>query len=258
MINSFTANPITVSSANPNTTLSWSFSKAETASIDQGVGTITGPTGSKAVAVGGPSTTYTLTAKNALGAEVKKSVTVQVLDPPTIESFSANPIVVVDRGQTTLSWAVSGAEAITIPGVGTFNPASQSSAVVEVSGVGPHSYILEATNAIGKSTRDVTVQVVEGVAVKSFGLVRVGCEGGSVEWPTFCWSCSGGDDAMVTLKRDGLVIFKRSAEALSGQYMDRNVPISGSHTYSLEVRNSAGSTAQGTPLILDLEPCGSS
>ena len=250
IIDSFTASPAPVcnTAGGLSTTLSWSFRNATSASIDPGVGGVAGPTGSKLVPVTAPSTTYTLTVRNSVGGEVKRTVTVQAVNPPAINRFSASPGVVTDGGQVTLAWAVSGATSVTIPGVGTFNPATQSSVAIKATGVGAHTYTLQATNGPCIVSAQATVNVVQQVSVSTFGLVTRQCVyPRNVQSPVLSWTASGGPDAVVTLKRNGVAIYTSRAGVLSGTFRDDTVPAARTtYTYALEVRNSAGSVAQRT------------
>jgi hypothetical protein len=69
IINSFAATPTTVAPGS-SSTLTWNVSAATTLAIDQGVGAVTGATGSKTVAPTN-ATTYTLTATNGNGSSTK-------------------------------------------------------------------------------------------------------------------------------------------------------------------------------------------
>ena len=102
VINSFTANPTSITSGG-SSTLSWSLSGgAPTAlTIDNGVGACLSLS-SKAVSPGA-TMTYTITASNSAGS-VTKSTTVTVsaqppvLTAPVINSFTANPTSITPAG----------------------------------------------------------------------------------------------------------------------------------------------------------------
>jgi hypothetical protein len=88
-INSFTATPPSLPAGGGSVTLSWDVRGADSLSVDNGVGTVTGT--SKTVSVTS-STIFTLTATNASGSTTQSvSVTVttgQDITPPTVISVS--------------------------------------------------------------------------------------------------------------------------------------------------------------------------
>jgi RHS repeat-associated protein len=158
-INSFSANPGTVNSGQ-SSTLSWSITNATSASIDQGVGSVNSAGGSIDVSPA-TTTTYTLTATNAMGSDMAQ-VTVTVIPiPPTINSLSVNPDT-IDSGQSsTLSWTITNATSASIDqGIGSVNPSSGSVTVTPVSNT---KYTLTATNSFRSVTAQVSVTVTDGI-----------------------------------------------------------------------------------------------
>ena len=152
VINSFAATPVTVSPGQ-SSHLTWDVTGATTISIDQGVGVVSG---TSADVVPASTTKYTLTA-TGLGGTTQASVTVTVgagADAPKITSFTASPDSVAVNTQTTLSWAVTNATALSIDqGVGVVT--GQTSKTVTVAQA--TTYTLTATGAGGSATRSVTV-----------------------------------------------------------------------------------------------------
>jgi len=79
--------------------------------------------------------------------------------PPVIESFAANPSVILPEQSSTLSWIVAGASSITVTsksataGIGTVS----GSSVAVTPTFSPTTYTLTATNVNGTSTANVTV-----------------------------------------------------------------------------------------------------
>jgi RHS repeat-associated protein len=146
-IASFTASPSTLTKGQ-NSTLSWSVSDATSLSIS-GIGTVTG---SNLSVTPNATTTYTLTATNAVGS-ITASTTVTVL-PPVISSFTPSPSSIILGQSTTLSWSTSGASSLSISGIGAV-----SSTSVVVSPTTTTLYTLTATNASGTVTASVTVTV---------------------------------------------------------------------------------------------------
>jgi hypothetical protein len=156
VINSFTANPSSIS-AGGSSTLSWNVSDAMSVSIG---GTPVLSQGSSPVKPGS-STIYTLTAANDAGS-VSKSVTVTVTaavpavaNAPVINSFTANPDSIALGEGTTLWWSTSGATEVYLDG----NPVSAEYHI----GFFPtqtHRYVLTARNAAGATvSRNLTVTV---------------------------------------------------------------------------------------------------
>jgi len=153
VIESFAASPSSIASGG-SSTLYWTTSDVTSLGIDSGIGDVTGTT-SYSVS---PSvtTTYTLTAANAVGSRQKSVTVVMVGDPPAIDSFSANPGAIVSGDSSTLSWWVSGADSVSIDQlVGTVS----STGTVSVSPDADTTYTITATNTYGTDTETVTVTV---------------------------------------------------------------------------------------------------
>lgn len=155
---SFTATPQTVAPNQPSR-LEWSTAHTTSVMIDQGIGSVS-LTGfvdiSPAV-----TTTYTLTASGP-GGTVTAQVTVSVMDARTapIISFSASPRSIARDQSATLIWSSSGTEPIVVTidqGIGGPLPPSGS---LPVKPEQTTTYTLTATNAIGSSSAQVTVEVV--------------------------------------------------------------------------------------------------
>lgn len=162
----FTASPASIEPGG-RSTLSWTVTGAASASIDQGLGTISLPTGSVIVAPFS-TTEYTLTALNNSGETVTMSVTVTVAEPeptptptpqpPVIEAFVANPTSIPSGESSNLSWSITGATSATIdpPGVSV----SPTNGTLVVNPTETTTYILTATNADGSDTAQTTVTVL--------------------------------------------------------------------------------------------------
>lgn len=151
-------------------TLNWStdYATEVTATGDwTGVKTLTG---SEVVTVNADST-YTLTAKNAKGETVTKSVTVTVNAVVPSLSFSASSATVEKGAAVTLSWNASNVATVTASGAWSGAKALAGSEVVTVNA--DSDYTLTATDASGASivkTVSVKVQtVVTGEYPKTVG-----------------------------------------------------------------------------------------
>ena len=155
-IDSFTANPATIS-AGSSTTLLAVFHGGTAATVSRGVGNLSSGSG---VSVGplGAGATYTLTVTNAAGDSVTADTTVTVVPLPTISGFTADA--------TTISVGASANLLATFAnGVGTVD--NNIGAVTSGVGVNTGSlsdimtYTLTVTNPAGdKLTAQVTVRVV--------------------------------------------------------------------------------------------------
>ncbi|HEX4330311.1 MAG TPA: hypothetical protein VH105_26225 [Burkholderiales bacterium] len=157
-IGSFGASPASIP-AGSSATLNWSITGADTVSIAPGVGTVTGSSVSVSPTA---TTTYTVTATNASGSVTKNAkVTISASAPPppppvpVISSFAPTPNFINPGDSATLTWAVSGADSVSIsPAVGTVTGNS-----VAVKPAATTIYTLTATNANGSSTQSTLVGV---------------------------------------------------------------------------------------------------
>ncbi|MBU0490470.1 MAG: peptidoglycan-binding protein [Chloroflexi bacterium] len=95
---------------------------------------------------------------------------------PTIQSFTANPAAITPGGSSTLQWAVTGADSVTINhGVG----AVAASGSKQVSPASTITYKLTAQSAGGSVTKQVQVQV-NPVPVGDWPVMRYGDQGAVV------------------------------------------------------------------------------
>ncbi len=152
VINNFSAAPGAIAVVDPlaASALSWNVGGATSLSIDGGVGTVTGATGTKSIAPTA-TTTYTLTATNASGSSIATATVTLV----SITSFTATPAPAAAGAAVTLSWAASGATAYSIDnGVGAV---TGTSAIVHPSSSA--TYRLTASNGAAAAVSAVTVTV---------------------------------------------------------------------------------------------------
>lgn len=154
VIGSFTAASPTIQ-AGQAAVLAWTgVSYFTSAGIDNGGGPVTSPNG-----MVGPypaaTTTYTLTATNAVGSTTA-SVTVTVIQKPIIASFTATPETISAGQSSTLAWVVTGT-GVTCSldqGIGVVGATSQG-----VSPATTTTYTLTARNSAGSRTATATVTV---------------------------------------------------------------------------------------------------
>ncbi len=180
VISAFTATPANLP-AGQTCQLAWTASGADTLSLDQGVGSVTGAS----LGVTPASTlTYTLTASNAYGSSAA-SVTVTVGVAPLIASFTATPGSVAVGQASTLAWSVSGATSLGLDqGIGAVTGTSR--------GVSPGStttYTLTATNPFGSTQATATVVVGTAPLIASFSASPASVSPGQAT--TLSWSVSG-------------------------------------------------------------------
>jgi hypothetical protein len=157
VISQFLANPAVIT-AGQSSTLTWVVQNATTVSIAPGIGAVNANSGSIPVSPTA-TTTYTLTATGTAGT-VTQSVTIQVggagVGVPQILRFEGSPTSIAPGGQSTLSWATSGATTVTISGVGPVTPNGSTT----VSPQSTTTYTLTASSADGHSvTAPVTITV---------------------------------------------------------------------------------------------------
>jgi hypothetical protein len=157
VITTFTATPESLPIGGGSSTLAWSTTNADTLTIDQGVGVVTGT--EKAITITATKS-YTLTATNSAGS-VQKTVTITVATgKPVISTFTATPASLpVGGGSSTLTWAVVGADSLSIDkAVGTVTGTEKAVTVSATT-----TYTLTATNSLGSETKAVTVTVAQPV-----------------------------------------------------------------------------------------------
>lgn len=233
-ISSFTATPASVLQGDA-TTLAWSVNGANSLSISPGVGPVTGNSITLTPAA---STTYTLTAANASGSTTRAvdvSVVPRPVPLPEVASFTASPATLIRGGSTTLAWNVSGADQVSISGLGVVTGNNVSVAPSEST-----SYTLTATNVSGSVTRTVSVVVrAPAPVIHTFTAVPATIErGGST---TLSWSVEHGEIVSIA----GLGVVTGDSVVVS--------PTS-STTYTLTVSNESGAVSASTLVTVNIPP----
>ena len=134
-----------------------------TGAIDQGVGAVQSDVGVLVTPPNDQVTSYTLTVQNAAGASVTASVAVEAMAPPTIESFVADPVSVVN-GQTTDLTAVFVAgpsgNAFVDQGIGAVLSGQAVTVMPPSNAV--TTYVLTVSNPVGSSLALVSVTATSG------------------------------------------------------------------------------------------------
>ena len=137
-------------------TLSWTSSNATSISINQSIGSVAVPSGTRVVNPAA-TITYTITATGA-GGTATATATVTVAPLPTV-TLSASPTTITAGQSTTLSWTSSNATSLSInQGVGSITPfvanGSRSASPTTTT-----TFTITATNAVGTATAQATVTV---------------------------------------------------------------------------------------------------
>lgn len=161
---SFTASPCTISTGS-SATLTAVFENATAASIDQWIGGVTSDNGVST----GPltdTTTYKLTVSNAAGDSTSQTVTVTVVQLPSIVTFRA-------RLPTIASGTLTELTSVFLSGTGSIDqgigPVESGSPVATPVLFADTTYTLTVTNAAGDSTsRQATVTVSTAVGPGTF------------------------------------------------------------------------------------------
>lgn len=152
-VDSFSASPASIA-AGGSSQLQWATTDATQVSIDNGVGTVA-LDGSVTLSPA-TTTTYRLTASGP-GGNSSSEVTVTVLQPPVIASFSASAASLQAGESATLSWDTSAATTVSItPGLGT----QATSGSLSVTPTATTTYRLTATGPGGTRTAETTLKVI--------------------------------------------------------------------------------------------------
>jgi phospholipase C len=140
--------------------LSWTSSNATSLSIDQGIGAVTGPSGSLSVSPAA-TTTYTITATNGTST----ATAMATVNAPLAVTLKANPENVAPGGSSTLTWASQCAASLSIDqGVG---PVTGATGTVSVSPTQNTTYTITAADGHGNTTTAAaTVNVVTNTGLQ--------------------------------------------------------------------------------------------
>ena len=121
---SLDADPEEIFNPGDSATLTWSTTDATSASIDEGVGSVTPVADGSTTVYPDTTTTYTLTATGP-GGSASDTATVYTVDfqRTLTATLTAEPLSITRGGSTTLSWTTEGADSAEIDqGVGAVTP----------------------------------------------------------------------------------------------------------------------------------------
>lgn len=240
VIDSFTAD-VTEVAAGGSVTLSWETTGADSLAIADTDGEVFSSTDSSEVASGMTTVTvaadsiYTLTASNGAG-DVTAAVTVSVVLPPVINSFTASQETDVVPGNTVdLSWDVTDAEMIVITD-GSDNMVSTSmmaTGSVSVQIDAADTFTLTATNSGGEVTDSVSISVLGAPVINTFTASQDTdvITGSTID---LSWDVTGADSIEIT---DAAGTSLTTSTMASGT---ATVLVSGDETFTLTASNGAG------------------
>ena len=154
VIVSFAPNPATIDFGQ-SSSLQWVVQNATTVTIDNNIGTV-GLTGSHSISPAA-STTYTITATNAVGTVTAKT-TLTVITSVQIISFTATPTSTTSGGPAILVCETKGAVSVNVNGVVFTTP----TAVESVHVITTTTYNCTATAANGQTASAQTTVTVVG------------------------------------------------------------------------------------------------
>jgi hypothetical protein len=234
VINSFTANPSTIT-VGQSSTIRWNITGATSISIDNGVGS---PSLNSTPTISPTSTTtYTLTATNSAGSTTA-TATLTVTQPgvPVITSFTASPSAIASGQSSTLQWNITGATSFSIDqGIGTVTASGNRT----VSPTTTTTYTLTANNSAGIVTATATITLAQaGVpAITSFTANPITITTGQSS--TLQWNVTGATSVSID---QGIGTVTATS--------NRTVTPTATTIYTLTATNSAGtSTATATVTI---------
>ncbi len=185
------ANPSTIT-AGGTTSLTWSQTNATSCSIDNGVGAVTGSSGTVSVSPGA-TTTYTITCSNSQGsATAPATVTVTPAPQPTdtLTINGSTNVIVYNNTAVTLAWGAQNATSCSIsPSVGTVSASGGSQQVTPPSNT-TTTYTITCTGATGTTPATATAQVTTVQETSPTGLsAACSADGTSV---TLSWAPTTG------------------------------------------------------------------
>ena len=149
----FVASPIMISSGG-SSTLNYLVDNATSVTITGVTSALNPQTGTVQVSPT-QTTTYTLTARNAVSEDTAVTTIAVEVQPTRFVTCTASPTNITAGGSATLSWSSVNATTVEITGVGTFG----ATGTTTVMPAAPTTYTLIARGSGGEATCNASVQV---------------------------------------------------------------------------------------------------
>lgn len=185
---SISASPDTIQ-VGESATLSWASSNADSATINNGIGSV--PVDGSITVSPAETTTYTITV-NGPGGTATDSATVTVIHPPPTVSISANPGTIQIGESSVLSWNSTNADSCVIePNIGSVGV----NGMITISPAETTNYTITATGLGGTATANVTVTVTYPPPTVSISADPETIQAG--ESSTLTWNSTNADSAVI-------------------------------------------------------------
>jgi len=214
-------------------TLTWSSTNADSATIDQGIGSV--PTAGSITVTPSQTTTYTITVTGP-GGQATATAQVTVYIPPTV-TLSATPTSIILGNTATLTWTSTNTDSATIDqGIGTV-PVSGS---ITVTPSQTTTYIITVTGPGGTATATAQVTVTIPLPTVTISVDPLTIQAGQSF--TLSWASTNAETATID---QGI-----GAVQTSGS---RTITPTQTTTYTITVQGPGG-TAQASATITVTNP----
>jgi RHS repeat-associated protein len=211
-------------------TLSWSSTNADSATIDQGIGSV--PTAGSITITPTQTTTYTITVTGP-GGTATATAQVTVINPPTVQ-ISASPETITKGGSATLTWSSTNAEQATIDqGIGTV-PVSGS---ITITPTQTTTYTIIVTGPGGTTQATTQVSVVNPQPTVTISVDPPTIQAG--QSATLSWSSTNAETATID---QGI-----GAVQTSGS---RTITLTQTTTYTINVQGPGGAAQASTTITV--------
>jgi len=217
--------------------------------------------------------TITFTVKNAAGYTVTDSVTLQVVSPPVIDSFTADPNPADQDILSTLSWTTTDASSVSIDqGIGGGLPSDGSKDIiptVPISGPGSYPgapsygngyriYTMTAKNIIGNAngttTKTLQLDVKPQPPVVDLNVTPTTINFG--ESSSLSWTTSYSNTGSIDQGIGGVTPIASGSKTVTVSGNPNNYKSNSSITYTMSVEGYGGKTTGSTVLtvLIDSSP----
>ena len=216
-------------SGGQSTTLTWSSTSAQSATIDQGIGSV--PASGSMTVSPAADTTYTITVTGP-GGTASASVLVSVIWLQPTASLSANPASIAPGQSTTLTWTSTYAQSATVhQGIGSVDLSGSMTVTPSQS----TTYTITVTGPAGTATASATVNVTT-ISLQITSPV----DGGYINAP---FVMVQGTVANSAGKETGVTVNGVIAQVYGNQFVANHVPLAdGQNTLTASATDTAGYT----------------